>query len=632
MKPLKKGLEATTSTVNIRIQGNDYTVANMTKSGLMNQSTVLIDIDEVWHEVNVIGLGSDEKSKGLQNSNLDNFKNYVELNKSSLRDLGILIADDKPKKDYSLTHDDFMALEKKFPEFDYYKIHKLHEYMNKEGFKSGMYALPQTLKYLQSKNLTVDQYIIDTDKSKFEIINNNSKTTIMENTNGEAPQNERIAHLDSIGFSYYDTGNSYVARWGTADAPASFEISMQSIYNDDEPTWEATLERIAFSMRSKSVEEVIPELGDQVPEENPVTETHNAVPITEDESVKKPVSVATIGNLPANRILEFQKLLIEQQEIVKDNPVVTITDDATLKKAEATAKILLKASTKIDAPKTGVLSTFITHANQFIKMGKDYLEPIAKMTRDQHTKQKTLIDAWKSKEELRKQKEAKDKLEKMQARTKQLFDVPMVFNGSQYVIGTLYILPSMIEASTDDEFAALVTQAQNIKTAQDAAAAAESEKDAEIAALKKKLAELTAVSTPAAENTPEPAQNSAPAQQTAPATNTAPATEASIGQTAPVNKPAATNEAKTAPATAANDGRYPYATVYVEPQPENAILLKLDLENVAHISNPNFIKCRSFYMRGAKDTVAEIRKIFASDHPVKSQAIKEFLEIIEKEY
>lgn len=52
----------------------------------------------------------------------------------------------------------------------------------------------------------------------------------------------------------------------------------------------------------------------------------------------------------------------------------------------------------------------------------------------------------------------------------------MVFNGTVYQIGTLYILPSQIENSSDAEFDALVAQAVAIKNALDAAAEIENQK------------------------------------------------------------------------------------------------------------------------------------------------------------
>ena len=107
MKPLKKPFEASDNNVHISIEGKTYRCANLLKSGITNQSKILIGVDDVWHEINVLNLGAD-------NSNLNDFKQHISLHNYTLADFGIIIID-KKQIDYNLKHDDFMELQDKFP-------------------------------------------------------------------------------------------------------------------------------------------------------------------------------------------------------------------------------------------------------------------------------------------------------------------------------------------------------------------------------------------------------------------------------------------------------------------------------------------------------------------------------------
>lgn len=355
-----------------------------------------------------------------------------------------------------------------------------------------------------------------------------------------------------------------------------------------------------------------PETAPAAPEVPPAPETPAEATPSESAPAKKPVSIATIGGLKADRIEELQGLKEKQLKVVEANPFVKITDAKTLKQAKAAKAALLKASTGTEKIETDATK----YLNSFKKMLKDFISPLSKITRDAHEKQAQEIQEWENKEALRIAEEQRLKLEKIKNRTDKLFAIPMVFNGTSYNIGTVYILPSQIEELSDEEFEVLVVQAQAVKTQLDAAAAAAAAQEAELEAARKKIAELTGqpYTPPAAPGTP--AQPTAPAPaQPEPAAPTQAATPPPAAPTAPAPAPGVyTPEQVATPAAPAspappNSAVYPYQLQFVEASPENNILHKLDMENLEALENKNYHKARAYFIRGTKDTAQAVLDI-----------------------
>lgn len=616
MKALKKPLEASEENVHVKIGGKIYRCANLKKSGIIVKSKILIAHEDVWQEIDVIGLGSDDKFKGLENSNLHNFKTLVETKNLSPNLLNLNI--DTSVKNYELTHEDYISLDQKYG-FSYIYIDKLVQYFKATKQKTGEHHVKETLVYLKKQGRTIQEYIACEKLQANEIINNSNKIIKMsENTTIQAV---RIEYLQSLGFIYEENPlPTYIMRYGTAESPARFEVSLKSIEEDTEEEWDKLVERIEFSVpmaeetnETKPEEEFSPEVQ-EAEEKN--AETLPATPITTESPTKKRVALSVIGSLTPDRILEFQSLKENQEKIVSENPFIKPTDKASYEKAKKSAAILLKASTAIDSPKEGIKANKNKFLKQLSNVLDNFLDPLAKSTRTAYDKQQLANDIWKNAEALRIQNEEKAKLAKVNERTQSLFDIPMVFNGTHYTIGILHIMPSQITSATDEDFEKLVAQAKGIKSGLDAAALANTEKDVLIKELQEQLAKLTAPKPIAATSTPaiEATETVNPTLIHGSTIHTAPTVE----KTTIVNIPIGTG----ASITAIGD--------YVIPDEENILLSRLDLENLEHIEKPAYLKCRSYYVRGIKELTAELRKIFASDHPKKSEAIKDLLTIIEK--
>lgn len=624
MKPLKRGFEASKETVSVWFNGKEYEVANLLKGGILKQTSVLVAVEDEWKEANVINLGAND-------SDLQDFKTFVESHNLTLMDLGIEISakQEAAQKDYNLKHDDFMQLEKEFPSYSYIKIAGLDKHLKNTGQKSGMYSMRQTLRYITDKNWTISEYIENEAQQAQEIINN-SKPKIIDMTKKQDLAerfNQRIELLQSLGFSWNDQFQNYVRMYGTPEAPASFFVSQNSVDNDAEETWSATLDRIYTALgieRPKPIEEYAPE-----PEVEAVeAEIIQPEPAEGKESgtpSKKPVSLQTIGALTPDRISELIGLKEKQELIAKENPVIEITDKKTYDQAKKNAAALLKASTAIDGS-TGIDAHATKYLNQFKKMLKSALDPLAKITRTPYDKQKVIIGAWESKEELRIAAENRAKLEKIQARTNLLFQTGFVLNGVNYVLGTIYVLPSNIESMEDSEFDKIIESGKTAKIEIDKAASAESDKDREIRELKERLAALTGDSPADVTAHVVGGEKVSPAPERKPTEITSESAAATGTGTA----------VKPTPTTTVTDSsgatmKYPYGTTYVMPAPENEILSKLDAENMTVLENPNYIKCREFYKRGMAETALAIRTIFASASTTKAQDIKDLLTIIENQ-
>jgi len=343
----------------------------------------------------------------------------------------------------------------------------------------------------------------------------------------------------------------------------------------------------------------------------PATNQEAEKPVT---TAKKPISIQVFETLTPERISELQGLNERQLQIVKDNPVIAITDKKTYEEAKKTAAVLLKASTAIDGS-AGIEATATKYLNTFKSMLKNALQPIAKLTRDPYDEQKTIISTWENAELLREQAIEREKLQRIKKRTDELFAVPFTFNGSIYSIGTVYCTPSQIETATDEDFAVIVNNGIEIKKFQDAEAVVQSAKDARIAELEAKLAKLEML---------ENMSNSEIAVEIA--TETAVET---VNKTVP--KPA-TTEKITYESTVKTAAVGP-TTSYILPSIENTLLNALDLKNAEHLEKPAYIKCRGYYVQGLIDTAKEIEFILNDNLPnavKKSERIANLCAILKK--
>lgn len=169
------------------------------------------------------------------------------------------------------------------------------------------------------------------------------------------------------------------------------------------------------------------------------------------------VSLQIFEKLTPEKITELQELRITQEEIVKANPVVIITDKKTYAEAKKTAAVLLSASTAIDGSK-GVEATATKYLNTFKTMLKTALAPISKLTREPYNEQKKLIEDWDNRILLQ-----------TQNRIKELCAVPFVFDGVNYTIGILTVTPLEIENLNDVMFADIVEKGKNIQIALESA-------------------------------------------------------------------------------------------------------------------------------------------------------------------
>lgn len=546
----------------VTLEGIEYPIANLLKSGIVNQTIVLLGHDELWHEIDVLNLGGD-------NSDLTNFKNFVELANLKLSDL---IPLKKPEpKNYDVTHDDHVALSEEFPQFDYIKIGKLCSYYGK---KSSVYVLRQDLRICTERNLTIEQWI--------EQMENLNKKT-MDNINRSR---DRIIQLGKIGFKQ--------------NAKKEFEfdgfiVTQNSVDNDTDEVWNSFLSMVPTPTPTPTNQIDIETVINQ---ETTTNEPQPAPAPAEPLPAKKPVSLQTIGSLTPDRITDLSGLTEQQHEIVKQNPFIAVTDKKSLETAKKQRAVLLKASTAIDGT-SGIQATAKKYLNTFKTTLDNFLSSTAKITREAYDKQNAEIVKYENAEALRIAEEQRLKVEKINGRTNRLFNVPMVFNGTVYQIGTLYILPSQIENATDDEFELLFNQAVSIKNALDAAAEIEKNKDAEIAELQRKLAQLTGatVETPVEMAVINKPTNNGPTETTIANYTPAPVSETPASQTA-------------APAT---NKRFKASTDYFMPTPENTILNRFDLDHVELIQaepiNPAFIKCRAYFVEGNRKVAEQIQSI-----------------------
>jgi hypothetical protein len=633
-----KSFSVSKETVEVDFKGIICECANLLKSGIMNQTIILIGYANKWHEINALDLGAD-------NSDLESFKQFIEVMKLSLVDLGI--CSEEPKKDYSLKHEDFMGLEKEFPKHSYINISKLNDYEKTQGGYSGKFTLRMTLRAIDQQNLSIEGWIMAAKERKAEFLKSLNTTLSQELKEEEmkektlkekfteAGSKETVTELEitegnQLGIpvekialpvtktnDYIDTRMSQLTALGLKFDVSSgsfnglgFFITQNSISDDSEEDWNILINKIT---QEKTKSKVTPAV---VAEIIPATEN---TPISQIP-VKKPVSVQVFENFTPERISELVGLKEKQLEIVKANPVVKITDKNSYEKAKKTAATLLKASTAIDG-KDGVDALGVRCINAFKKMFSCETGIIAKLTRDPYDQQKTIISSWENAELLREQAEQRAKLAKIKARTDELFAVPFTFNGSVYSIGTVYCLPSQIESASDEDFKIIVENGKAIKTALDAQALVESEKDKQIERLKAQLAALGAlneVSNTEAVELP---------------TNINAMTPQPVEKTKIMDMNAGANPVIKTPAigpTTTQDIQQP--TGYTMPPQENVLLNRLDLEHLEHIEKPAYIKCRGYYARALKDVGVMLSEIMSNPDVTikKAPKIVELAEILKK--
>lgn len=624
-----RGYEVSKETDTVTIHGKDYEIANLRKSGLTMQSVVLIAVDDKWHEI-------DASSYDGNGSDLQDFIKYVNTYNLTLLDFGI--TEQKPVVNYNLTHQDYMQLETEFPGYDYYKISKLDKYELANGGKSGNYSIREILRYLTRDNLTVDQYIKQTDEAKQKIINSkpeNKMAKLPEETRqtAETRANQLIGLGMVFGLST-DGGSPEATGHG-------FTVSGTSIETDSEADWNALIIRIMAATGENLVAEAIAEIitpeaeAKKEPELGAGLTAEAAAATTNEAPAKKPVSLETISTLPAERITELAGLKLTQEAIVAANPIITITDKTTRDAAAKSVQLLLKASTAIDG-KTGILANLVTKTNAFIKMGKDYLTPLAKITRDQHDAQKKILEAWDNSLLLKKQAEDKAKLLKIQERTKRLFDVPFIFNGEIYSVGTHYVMPSDIEKWTDEEFNEAVAKGEKLVADQKTADSAKDD------AIRKAAEVLRAFSPEAADKILIDAGLMVPTPPETPVAETTetevktgpPPTASTLAQNSGTSTPAAANPETKTPTTSGT--RFVPSTEYVMPEPNNKVLNTFDVQHLGLIQaepiSPAFIKCRAYFVEGNRQVALEIKSILDGEAVVnnlkKSERIAALVDVV----
>lgn len=363
--------------------------------------------------------------------------------------------------------------------------------------------------------------------------------------------------------------------------------------------------------------------------------------VAESAPTKNPVSLATIGGITTDRITELQNLEKSQQLVVDAYPFIAITNATTLKKAKAAKSALLKASTSTEKIEKD--------ASKFLNTLKDAIKkiviPAAKITRDALDKQTAEIDRFENAEAMRLAEEQRLKLEKIKSRTDALFAAGMMRDAASFNIGTVYATPSQVETATDEEFAAILADAQAAKQAIDAEALKNASVEEQLAAALAKIAQLTGapavIPASAYEYTAPPAPpviNHEAIKQGGEIVNNIIMAETVLDA---VKNTAFTQPAPAAPATPPQPaGAYIYSTEYIKPDPENYLLAKFDMEEGNyHAVNANpipaaFIKGRALYDRGMKDISQAIMDILADDAipgPQKRGCITELCEIILKQ-
>jgi len=173
-----KSFSVSNETIKVDFKGTKCECANLLKSGIINQTIILVAHENVWNEVNVLDLGGDD-------SNLQAFKNFIESMNLGLSDLGITT--EKKHISTALVHQDFMDLQEKYPDFDYIQIAVLHEYNLAQNDKSGKSELEEWLKICVRDKISTKELIQNREIEKQKIINKTIKLPEMSTENFDEP-------------------------------------------------------------------------------------------------------------------------------------------------------------------------------------------------------------------------------------------------------------------------------------------------------------------------------------------------------------------------------------------------------------------------------------------------------------
>lgn len=493
-----KSYDASPNSVEVMFGTEKREVTNLRKSGITVQSSVLVADSGKWHEINVLDLGADD-------SNLENFKEHIQLHNLTLSDLGIV---QEQKTNYGLTQTDFEDLSKQFPIFSPDDIRVLHEWEVETKRNWSIFEKRLTLKMIERDGKSIQQYI---------------------------RENSVTPEID--------------------ESEAQIKIAC-----------------------------------DTVPVPVPVPVPENSV------------SLQVFEKLTPERITELQGLKTQQEGIVLNNPVITITDKKTYDQAKRTASILLSASTSIDCPKKGKEAEANRYLNNIKKMLSDAFEPIKKITRDPYNQQKKLIEDWDNRILLQQQE-----------RVKRLCAVTFVFDGVDYSIGNFKITKHQLENTPDNVFDALVKEGENL---QKAIESLKSEQDSRIATLEKQNAELLAKleALLPKEEKEEPvflsvSDNGSEYSQVD-EYGASEIIEETITDNQ-IDKPDELNPIKQ----------------YQIPHPDNKLLNKLDLDNWNVFEQSSFQLFREGYVQCMKDVAAELKGIMLNEKITKSLEINKLIEI-----
>ncbi len=517
-------------------------IANLLRSGIKNQTVILVGHNQKWHEIEIESLRIDDETF-LENSHLESVAHYISVNNISLSDMGIV--EEVVQQSTDLIYSDFIKLSEQFPVYGYVEISKLHEYEKRNGLPNGVYHKKQTLKMLTDRGITINQYISELEESKHGIINN----TIMDNAANKL--------LDK--------------------AEVVVKVDYSEVVDESKPQQEIKVETVP-------------------------------VPVPSDS-----VSLQIFEKLTPEKITELQGLRITQEEIVKSNPVVVITNKTSYAQAKKTAAILLSASTAIDGSK-GVEATATKYLNTFKTMLKTALLPIAKLTREPYDKQKALIEAWDNRLILQ-----------AQNRVKELFAVPFTFNPDQdsYSIGTLIVTQKDIEDLSDIDWNKKIEQGKAIQVAMDAL---KNQQSTEIELLKKQIeSQQEQIRAFMALHNPTPSpQEAVYSMVTDPQGNEGISIPITENPFEPIN-----SEAKVlnVTATPVREIEQTEEKQYSLPHPDNKLLNELDLAHVSVLEEKQYIECREYYAQALQDAADAINDILVNpDKTVqKSVAITELI-------
>lgn len=620
-----KGITLSKNPVEILIEGKKCKAYNLYKSDAMNSRLIVLQVDSIKYELDCVILGGD-------NSDLRNFKNFVESLNLKFSDLGLKSSESKIIDYEKMTHENYLELEKEFG-FDYYKIGALHKHLQKYGRKSPPEDLKGFLVQIKKSGEDILEYI----KRK----NNEDSLTIknlkpMEGNIQETRELQLIElGMDCLNAEGQPVENSVFSGYGVS-------IARKELSDYDSETWASIISQItdaAFDAPSEKTGEYtdfqeVPKTEQEIltPEQ---TAALLAAPIMID-SGDKSVSLEAFSSLKESQIIELIGLKEKQEQIVAANPFIEVKDAATLKKAKAHKAALLKASTSTESIETNATK----YLNNFKNMLKTAIGKLSKITRDAHEKQAKSITDYENAEKLRQEKEQREKLEKIKKRTDALFAVPFVFNGAIYSIGTLYVTPSQIEDVSDEEFEKFIVQGKSIKQVMDAEAEKNATLEKQIEALKNQIAILQGTAKQEINTIVDKVQSYAGNQAGQIVSQIANIAGANIPVPTPTIQQAAqmidnVMPAETAAQTAPVLNGWDPGTNYTEPIDGNKLLSAFDLNHL-HVIQQNpipvgFIKCREYYKFGLRDLATEIQNIMQNPAPEgvkKPDMINELVSII----